>query len=104
MIAGLPLEKHDPYDLVHMRNYVFEDYYDGQGIKPVKSNSQGEPWCNYWPGPEFVYFGHNSKLGFQNCKYATGLDTGCVKGNYLTGIFIKGIVYFLLLKIDFSID
>lgn len=89
-MAGLPLERHDPYDLVHMRNYVFEDYYDGDGIKPVKSNSVGSPWAQNWPGPEHVYFGHNSKLGFQQCEHATGLDTGCVKGLFLTGIFIKG--------------
>ena len=90
LVAGLPLEKHDPYDLVHMRNIVFEDYYDGEGIKPVKSNAVGSPWAPNWPGPEHVYFGHNSKLGFQQCEHATGLDTGCVKGLFLTGIFIKG--------------
>jgi len=90
LVAGLPLEKHDPYDIVHMRNIIIEDYYDGRGIHPIKSNSYGSPWCEYWPGPAHVYFGHNSKLGFQKCQFATGLDTGCVKGNLLTGIFIKG--------------
>jgi len=89
LVAGLPLEKHSEYDMIHMRNIVYEDYYDGEGIKPVKSNSIGQPWAKNYRG-DHVYFGHNSKLGLQISECATGLDTGCVGGNYLTGVFIKG--------------
>jgi hypothetical protein len=90
LVAGLPLSQHDPYDLVHMRNYVFEDYFDGAGIRAIKSDDQGEAWAPVWPGPQHVYFGHNAKRGLQQCAHATGLDTGCVVGDRLTGVFIKG--------------
>jgi hypothetical protein len=41
-------------------------------------------------GPEHVIFGHDSRRFLQEEKYATGLDTGCCFGNYLTAVIYPG--------------
>ena len=47
----------------------------------------GTPWFERWRGPETVVFGHWAKLGKVDRPLAKGLDTGCVYGGQLTGIF-----------------
>jgi hypothetical protein len=47
----------------------------------------GTPWFDSWRGPETVVFGHWAKLGKVDRPLAKGLDTGCVYGGRLTGIF-----------------
>ena len=47
----------------------------------------GKPWFERWRGPETVIFGHWAKLGKVDRPLAKGLDTGCVYGGRLTGIF-----------------
>jgi serine/threonine protein phosphatase 1 len=47
----------------------------------------GRPWFDSWRGPETVIFGHWSMLGKVDLPLAKGLDTGCVYGGQLTGIW-----------------
>ena len=47
----------------------------------------GEPWFASWKGPETVIFGHWAKRGKVDLPLAKGLDTGCVYGGKLTGIY-----------------
>jgi hypothetical protein len=47
----------------------------------------GKPWFQSWRGPETVIFGHWAKLGRVDQPLAKGLDTGCVYGGRLSGIF-----------------
>jgi hypothetical protein len=47
----------------------------------------GKPWFESWRGPETVIFGHWARLGKVDRPLAKGLDTGCVYGGALTGIF-----------------
>jgi hypothetical protein len=47
----------------------------------------GKPWFDSWQGPQTVLFGHWAKLGKVDRPLAKGLDTGCVYGGRLTGIF-----------------
>ncbi len=47
----------------------------------------GTPWFDAWRGPETVVFGHWAKRGKVDLPLAKGLDTGCVYGGRLTGIF-----------------
>ena len=47
----------------------------------------GVPWFDSWRGPETVVFGHWAKLGKVDRPLAKGLDSGCVYGGRLTGIF-----------------
>lgn len=86
LIPGVPVREMAPSDLVEMRNVVKE----GNGYKANHTHREGVAWASVWPGPEHVYFGHDAKRKLQKEKFATGLDTGCVYGNELTGLFIKG--------------
>lgn len=47
----------------------------------------GKPWFDAWRGPEIVVFGHWSMRGKVDLPLVKGLDTGCVYGGALTGIF-----------------
>ena len=52
-------------------------------IREVK----GAPWFDSWKGPETVVFGHWATLGKVDKPFAKGLDTGCVYGGRLTGLW-----------------
>lgn len=88
LVPNLPLHCHHPRDLVSMRNLKPGEYY-GSKLQPTSKN-EGEPWASLWNGPSHVYFGHDAKRMLQQYPYATGIDTGCVYGKLLTGIFISG--------------
>lgn len=61
--------------------------FDLQG-NPSKRVDGGVPWGSRWPGPRFVYFGHDAMRGLQKHRYAWGLDTGCVYGHALSGVWL----------------
>jgi serine/threonine protein phosphatase 1 len=50
-------------------------------------DTDGKPWFDAWHGPETVVFGHWSVRGKVDLPLAKGLDTGCVYGGRLTGIY-----------------
>jgi len=88
-IAAWPLFVHgDGYILVHA------------GIAPGKRPEQctreeltelrtvdGQPWFDFWRGPETVIFGHWAQRGRVDLALCKGLDTGCVYGGRLTGLW-----------------
>jgi len=81
LVADLPLEDQDPYDLMNMRSILD----DGS---PSRSYEDGTPWAELWPGPRLVVFGHDAVRGLQTREHAIGLDTGCVYGGWLTGVWL----------------
>ncbi|KAK7488253.1 hypothetical protein BaRGS_00020560 [Batillaria attramentaria] len=87
-VPGLPYDQQSLEDLTHMRNIIQEDVFFGRGLVGTSKIDNGVPWASLWPGPEHVYFGHDARRGFQRWPHATGLDTGCLYGNNLTGVFI----------------
>lgn len=91
LVPGQELNDIDPVHMVTMRNLICEEASSNTApMTPTKKGSEGEPWASLWPGPQHVYFGHDAKRMLQKYRFATGLDTGCVYGNRLTAIFIKG--------------
>lgn len=51
----------------------------------------GQPkvlWASRYQGPEHIVFGHHAMVGLQFHPFATGIDTGCVYGNALTGLVL----------------
>jgi hypothetical protein len=53
------------------------------GIRTV----DGQPWFDSWRGPETVIFGHWAQRGKVDLPRCKGLDTGCVYGGWLTGLW-----------------
>ena len=47
----------------------------------------GQPWFDFWRGPEIVIFGHWAQRGRVDLALCKGLDTGCVYGGRLTGLW-----------------
>lgn len=86
MVPGVEIEDQNPDHLLHMRDLVYDtETQRWKGFKKPQLNSV--PWGNEWRGPDHIYFGHDARRKFQSYEYATGLDTGCVYGGTLTGIF-----------------
>ena len=81
LLPDLPLEDQDPDDLMNMRSILD----DGTASR---SNEAGTPWASVWPGPRLVVFGHDAVRGLQNRPHSVGLDTGCVYGGWLTGLWV----------------
>ena len=84
IVPGIPIDEQDFTDFITMRNLYKED----SKFVASESRLKGDPWASIWPGPEHVYFGHDAVRKLQQYEFATGLDTGCLYGFKLTGIFI----------------
>ncbi len=84
LLPNLPLEDQDPDDLMNMRSIL----EDGSASRSYEEGMV--PWASVWPGPRLVVFGHDAVRGLQSRAHAVGLDTGCVYGGWLTGIWLPG--------------
>ena len=82
LLPGVPLENQDPLGMMFIRNYNPEKF---QGTSKIED---GFPWAATWEGPQHVVFGHDARRSLQQYVHASGIDSGCVYGNYLTGILV----------------
>ncbi|GFT92166.1 metallophos domain-containing protein [Nephila pilipes] len=88
-IPGIPMEKQHPWTMMNIRDIDPDQSCPG-GYRPIVKKFAGHPWASKWKGPQHVYFGHDNKKKLQLYPFATGLDTSCFRGNYMTGLFISG--------------
>lgn len=83
--AGLIPHKHPNQtaldDLVNIR------HWDTSLNKRV-SQSIGKPWHDYYTSSKLVVYGHWARQGFFQKENSICLDSGCVYGNSLTGVFL----------------
>ncbi|XP_055942429.1 bis(5'-nucleosyl)-tetraphosphatase PrpE [asymmetrical]-like [Argiope bruennichi] len=93
--GGVPIEDNRPYTIMNIRTVITDPSCPG-GWRPTREeflhlhNDPSFPWASQWRGPEHIFFGHDHKRQLQLYPFATGVDTACVRGHYMTGIFIKG--------------
>lgn len=85
LVPGIPLTEQELTNMIIMRN--FEKSREGT-LSAAELTNEGEAWASFWPGPDHVYFGHDARRKLQKHAHATGLDTGCVYGNQLTGAVV----------------
>jgi hypothetical protein len=81
LLPHLPLDQQPRRHLLNLRSI------DAHG-EPSARVDGGVPWASRWEGPRRVVFGHDALRGLQRHPHALGIDTGCVYGHRLTGVWL----------------
>lgn len=81
LVPGEHPRQSDIENLVHIRHW-------DESLKKRVSQTMGRPWHDYYTGKKLVIYGHWARQGFHQKENAIGLDSGCVYGNQLTGVFL----------------
>jgi diadenosine tetraphosphatase ApaH/serine/threonine PP2A family protein phosphatase len=81
LLPGVALKRQPRRALLHLRSLTAEG-------EPSARVDGGAPWAATWRGPQRAIFGHDALRGLQRHAHALGLDTGCVYGRRLTGVWL----------------
>lgn len=81
LVPGIPLEQQDPRIMMRIRSV------GDRG--EARDHGGATPWGARYMGPPHVVFGHAASLDAQLHPFATGIDTGCVYGGYLTAMVLE---------------
>lgn len=81
LVPGVPLEHQDPAMMMRIRSV------GDRG--EARDHGGATPWGARYVGPPHVVFGHAASLEAQIHPFATGIDTGCVYGGYLTAMVLR---------------
>jgi diadenosine tetraphosphatase ApaH/serine/threonine PP2A family protein phosphatase len=80
VVPGVPLDEQDPATMMRIRSV---------GVRGEARDHGGAiPWGCRYMGPPHIVFGHAASLDAQVHPWATGVDTGCVYGGYLTAMVL----------------
>ncbi|KZF22987.1 Metallo-dependent phosphatase [Xylona heveae TC161] len=91
LLAGVPLLRQDPFNVMHMRTVDLETHVPSAG-------REGTPWEKLWNKHQAkaskksrttVVYGHDAKRGLNIQQYSKGLDSACVTGGQLTALVIE---------------
>lgn len=88
LVPGVPLHSQKFDDLLWMRD-VKRSKQDDDGTAWIGLQNPEDdslPWVEAWTGPEHVIFGHDARRQLQRTQFATGIDSGCCYGNFLTAL------------------
>ena len=80
LLPGKSPKKTEPHILMNIRTW------DGQG-KDIK-NKINPAWHSFYKGSQLVIYGHWAEQGLQLKDNSIGLDTGCVYGHKLSGVWL----------------
>jgi diadenosine tetraphosphatase ApaH/serine/threonine PP2A family protein phosphatase len=81
LVPGVPLDQQDPATMMRIRSV------SDRG--EARDHGGATPWGARYLGPPHVVFGHAASLEAQVHPWATGIDTGCVYGGYLTAMVLR---------------
>lgn len=80
VVPGVPIDQQDRNNLLRMRS-----------LNPDGSASDRfseVTWASHYLGPPHLVFGHDARSGLQFHDSATGLDSGCVYGGWLSALVV----------------
>ena len=76
-------------DVTYVQVIDHRGYPTKQAINP-----NAQPWADYWTGKRHVFYGHAPRPNPLLHARATGLDTGCVYGYYLTAVSLPDFTFY----------
>lgn len=80
LVPGQKLEDSEPMDLMCIRTWTG---------KYASSSNRGSPWHEFYKDKKLVIYGHWAQQGLKIKENSIGLDTGCVYGRELTGMWLS---------------
>ena len=81
LVPGEHPSKSEVGNLINVRHWDDEK-------RSLCSGSKGRPWHDYYTDKKLVIYGHWAKQGVLKRNNSIGLDSGCVYGRQLTGVFL----------------